>query len=42
MSEILALRELGDEPDTALRRRLVESYEVALPFLPATVEEDSQ
>lgn len=36
MSEVLALRERSDEPDSDLRHRLVERYEAAQPFLPET------
>jgi putative GTP pyrophosphokinase len=33
VSELLALREDGQEPDEGLRQRLLESYEAAQPFL---------
>ncbi len=37
MSEVLALREQSEEPDTDLRQRLIERYDLAHPFLAATV-----
>jgi hypothetical protein len=33
VSELLALRELGEEPDNQLRRRLLAAYEAAQPYL---------
>jgi hypothetical protein len=33
VSELLALRELGEEPDEELRQRLLTAYEAAQPYL---------
>jgi hypothetical protein len=33
VSELLALREEGQEPDESLRQRLLDGYQAAQPFL---------
>jgi hypothetical protein len=39
VSELLALRELGAEPDDELRQRLLRTYTAAQPFLTTTTGE---